>query len=29
MAWMDEQGHVRLEYKPVVITKYQPKERVY
>jgi succinate dehydrogenase / fumarate reductase flavoprotein subunit len=24
-----EDGHIRLTYKPVVITKYQPKERVY
>ena len=29
LAWMDEKGHVRLDYKPVVITKYQPKERTY
>lgn len=28
LAWMDE-DQVRLAYKPVVITKYQPKERVY
>lgn len=28
MAWLDE-GSVRLDYKPVVITKYQPKERTY
>jgi succinate dehydrogenase / fumarate reductase flavoprotein subunit len=28
LAWWD-QGQVRLGYKPVVITKYQPKERVY
>ena len=28
LAWWDN-GQVRLEYKPVVITKYQPKERVY
>jgi succinate dehydrogenase / fumarate reductase flavoprotein subunit len=28
LAWIDEQG-VRLSYKPVTITKYQPKERVY
>ncbi|MCD6291442.1 MAG: FAD-dependent oxidoreductase [Anaerolineae bacterium] len=28
LAWLDEDG-VRLGYKPVVITKYEPKERVY
>ncbi len=28
LAWLDE-GQVRLDYKPVVITKYQPKERTY
>lgn len=28
LAWMQD-GHVRLDYKPVVITKYQPKERTY
>jgi succinate dehydrogenase / fumarate reductase flavoprotein subunit len=28
LAWVDASG-VRLGYKPVVITKYQPKERVY
>ncbi len=28
MAWMQD-GTVRLDYKPVVITKYQPKERTY
>ena len=28
LAWMED-GHVRLEYKPVVINKYQPKERTY
>jgi succinate dehydrogenase / fumarate reductase flavoprotein subunit len=28
LAWLDE-GGVRLKYKPVVITKYKPKERVY
>ncbi|MFZ5809742.1 MAG: FAD-binding protein [Chloroflexota bacterium] len=28
LAWLDEDG-VRLKYKPVVITKYKPKERVY
>ncbi|MFM8321720.1 MAG: succinate dehydrogenase/fumarate reductase flavoprotein subunit, partial [Chloroflexota bacterium] len=28
LAWMDKNG-VRLGYKPVTITKYQPKERVY
>lgn len=29
LAWMDEKGAIRLDYKPVVITKYQPKERTY
>jgi len=29
LAWMDDQGCVRLDYKPVVVTKYQPKERTY
>ena len=29
LAWMREDGTVELRYKPVVITKYQPKERVY
>jgi succinate dehydrogenase / fumarate reductase flavoprotein subunit len=28
LAWMED-GKVRLEYKPVVITKFEPKERVY
>jgi len=28
IAWMDDE-QVRLEYKPVTITKYEPKERVY
>ncbi len=28
LAWMDE-GKIRLGYKPVVITNYVPKERVY
>jgi len=28
LAWLDENG-VRLDYKPVTITKYQPMERVY
>lgn len=28
LAWMDS-GSVRLDYKPVVITKFQPKERTY
>ena len=28
LAWLEE-DHVRLDYKPVVITKYQPKERTY
>jgi succinate dehydrogenase / fumarate reductase flavoprotein subunit len=28
LAWV-ENGEIRLSYKPVVITKYQPKERVY
>jgi succinate dehydrogenase / fumarate reductase flavoprotein subunit len=28
LAW-DEDGKIRIGYKPVVITKYQPKERVY
>jgi succinate dehydrogenase / fumarate reductase flavoprotein subunit len=28
LAW-DENGSIRIGYKPVVITKYQPKERVY
>jgi succinate dehydrogenase / fumarate reductase flavoprotein subunit len=29
LAWMDETGAVKIGYKPVVITKFQPKERVY
>jgi len=29
LVWMDEKGETRLDYKPVVITKYQPKERTY
>ncbi|NPA31302.1 MAG: FAD-dependent oxidoreductase [Chloroflexi bacterium] len=29
LAWMHPDGQVELRYKPVVITKYQPKERVY
>ena len=29
LAWVQEDGSIRLGYKPVVITKYQPKERVY
>jgi succinate dehydrogenase flavoprotein subunit len=29
LAWVDPDGKVDLKYKPVVITKYQPKERVY
>lgn len=29
LIWMDEKGESRLDYKPVVITKYQPKERTY
>ena len=28
LAWLKD-GQVTLEYKPVTITKYQPKERVY
>jgi len=28
LAWLKD-GEIRLRYKPVVITKYQPKERVY
>jgi succinate dehydrogenase / fumarate reductase flavoprotein subunit len=28
LAWLED-GQVRLDYKPVVITQYQPKERVY
>ncbi len=29
LAWKRENGEIELRYKPVVITKYQPKERVY
>ncbi len=29
LAWVKENGEIELRYKPVVITKYQPKERVY
>ncbi len=29
LAWVSEKGQIELKYKPVVITKYQPKERVY
>lgn len=29
LAWLDEDGEVKLRYKPVVITKYQPKARSY
>lgn len=29
MAWQKETGEIELRYKPVVITKFQPKERVY
>jgi succinate dehydrogenase / fumarate reductase flavoprotein subunit len=29
LAWMKPDGKIELKYKPVVITKYQPKERVY
>jgi succinate dehydrogenase / fumarate reductase flavoprotein subunit len=29
LAWVQEDGSIRLGYKPVVVTKYQPKERVY
>lgn len=29
LAWVRENGEVKLGYKPVVITKFQPKERVY
>ncbi|MFH2104433.1 MAG: FAD-binding protein [Chloroflexota bacterium] len=29
LVWMGEDGKVRLDYKPVVITKYQPKVRTY
>jgi succinate dehydrogenase / fumarate reductase flavoprotein subunit len=29
LAWMRDNGQIELKYKPVVITKWQPKERVY
>ncbi len=29
LSWIKEDGAIELRYKPVVITKYQPKERVY
>jgi succinate dehydrogenase / fumarate reductase flavoprotein subunit len=29
LAWLKPEGEIELRYKPVVITKYQPKERVY
>ena len=29
LAWVKPDGEIKLGYKPVVITKYQPKERVY
>lgn len=29
LAWLDEKGNVTLKYKPVTITKYKPKARVY
>jgi succinate dehydrogenase / fumarate reductase flavoprotein subunit len=29
LAWVKPDGKIELKYKPVVITKYQPKERVY
>ncbi|PWH15356.1 MAG: succinate dehydrogenase/fumarate reductase flavoprotein subunit [Anaerolineae bacterium] len=29
LAWLEENGEVKLRYKPVVITKYPPKERSY
>jgi succinate dehydrogenase / fumarate reductase flavoprotein subunit len=29
LAWVHEDGRIDLKYKPVVITKYQPKERTY
>jgi succinate dehydrogenase / fumarate reductase flavoprotein subunit len=29
LAWVKPNGEIELRYKPVVITKYQPKERVY
>ena len=29
LAWLKEEGGVELRYKPVVFTKYEPKERVY
>ncbi|HSB67062.1 MAG TPA: succinate dehydrogenase/fumarate reductase flavoprotein subunit, partial [Anaerolineales bacterium] len=29
LAWVKSNGEIELRYKPVVITKFQPKERVY
>lgn len=29
LVWLEPDGNLRLDYKPVVITKYEPKERVY
>ena len=29
LVWLEPDGSLRLDYKPVVITKYEPKERVY
>lgn len=29
LAWLDEDGQVNLRYKPVVLTRYPPKERTY
>jgi hypothetical protein len=29
LAWVKPNGEIELRYKPVVITKFQPKERVY
>ncbi len=29
LAWVHTDGRIELKYKPVVITKYQPKERTY
>ncbi len=29
LVWLESDGGLRLDYKPVVITKYEPKERVY
>jgi len=29
LAWLDADGQVRLEYKPVTITRFPPKERTY